>query len=289
MASKAHLIQRNGRWYFNRRFPKDLWPITGSSPFRLALQTDSLQQALRARPDAERRYWAAVDEAKKKLGETQPRALTEVEAVGIVSRWFAERNNELQEDHLHDPTDCEVIPEQIEGTEYAILDASRRLAQNDLADYSKLAETVLREAGVKADPESKGYRALLQLLVRANKELSLIDLARLRGDFGYRPSDPIFVQALAAPERPVRTVAQLIEAYTEDRGGKRNWSPSTKASYEPVWRLLKDTLGSSRDVATITYPKSPLDDIAVVSHESDFGVPALPAFVGRDGLDHRVQ
>jgi hypothetical protein len=252
MPSKAHLIQRNGRWYFNRRFPKELWPITGSNPFRLALQTDSLQLAIRARPDAERRFWVVADEARKKLGETQPRALSEVEAVAIVSRWFVERNAELDSDHLHDPEPAEIMQEVIDGTVYVIGDDSRRLAASDLEGYGQLAETVLSEAGVKADPESKGYRALLQLLVRANKELALIDLARLRGDFGYKPSDPVFVQALAAPERPARTISQLIEAYTDDRGTKRNWSPSTKAAYEPVWRLLKDTLGSSRDVATIT-------------------------------------
>jgi hypothetical protein len=244
MATKVHLIERNGRWYFNRRFPKELWPVTGSNPFRLALQTDSLQEAQRSRPDAERRYWAAVDAARKKLGDTHPRALSEVEAVAIVSRWFVERNSELATDHLHDPSPAEIMQEVVQGTEHALADVTRRLANSDLEDYSQLAETVLAEAGVKADPESKGYRALLQLLVRANKELALIDLARLKGDYGYKPSDPVFVQALSAPERrPVRTIADLIEAYEKDRGEKRNWSPSTKAAYEPG--AMASPIGSS--------------------------------------------
>ncbi len=33
MASKVHLIQRNGRWYFNRRFPKELWHDHRLQPF----------------------------------------------------------------------------------------------------------------------------------------------------------------------------------------------------------------------------------------------------------------
>ncbi len=115
----------------------------------------------------------------EKLGETRPRALTEVEAVGIVSRWFAERNNELQEDHLHDPTDSEVIPEQIEGTEYAI--SMPRAVW--LRMISPITASFARNgaAGGRSEGRSRiqGYRALLQLLVRANKELSLIDLARL--------------------------------------------------------------------------------------------------------------
>ncbi|ARS28731.1 hypothetical protein KC8_15730 [Sphingomonas sp. KC8] len=32
MARTANLIKRNGRWYFNRAFPKDLWPVLGKAP-----------------------------------------------------------------------------------------------------------------------------------------------------------------------------------------------------------------------------------------------------------------
>lgn len=72
----ANLIQRNGRWYFNKAFPKELWPITGRAPFRLSLRTDSLEIAQRRRADAERRYWAAVDAARAKIKEQQPRELS---------------------------------------------------------------------------------------------------------------------------------------------------------------------------------------------------------------------
>ena len=69
MSRKSNLIQRNGRWYFNKAYPKDLWAVVGRSPFRMSLNTDALEQAQRLRGHAEQRYWAAVDQARKSLGE----------------------------------------------------------------------------------------------------------------------------------------------------------------------------------------------------------------------------
>jgi hypothetical protein len=250
VARKSNLIQRKGRWYFNRAYPKEVWPVVGRSPFRMALNTDSLEQAQRMRGHAEQRYWAAVDVARKKLGEVAPRALSEVEAVAIVSRWFLQRNAELDRGHLHQPTP----PEGVEDVRRELADRERfisaRLSNSDVQGFSRLAARVLEAEGIKADPASPGYRTMLQLLARANKELGRIDLARLQGDFGYRPTDPVFLSALTAPPTPKRTVGDLIDAYEREKAS--GWSPSTKAAHRPVWRVLRDVLGSSRDVATLT-------------------------------------
>lgn len=69
VSRKSNLIPRNGRWYFNKAYPKELWPVVGRAPFRLALNTDSLEQAQRLRGFAEQRYWAAVDEARRRLAD----------------------------------------------------------------------------------------------------------------------------------------------------------------------------------------------------------------------------
>lgn len=202
MARTANLIQRRGRWYFNKAYPKELWPVVGASPFRMALNTDALEQAQRMRGHAEQRYWAAVDAARKKLGEVAPRPLSEVEAVAIVSRWFLSRNEDLERGHVHQPTPPEGWQDAVNGNEVGIADTTRRLGMNDIEAFAPLAARVLEAEGIKADPSSVGYRTMLQLLVRANKELSRIDLARLQGDFGYRPADPIFLTALTAPPTP---------------------------------------------------------------------------------------
>jgi len=56
MARTSNLIQRKGRWYFNRAYPRELWSIVGKAPFRLSLGTDSLEEAQRQRGTAEQRY-----------------------------------------------------------------------------------------------------------------------------------------------------------------------------------------------------------------------------------------
>jgi integrase len=250
MARTANLINRKGRWYFNRAYPKTLWPVTGSAPFRISLGTDSLESAQRQRGVAEQRYWAAVDAARRKVGETQPRLLSDIEAVGIVSRWFVERNNLLDDSHLHEPTPVNGHTAAVEDGEYGVAANTRRLGMSDVQGFAKLADRILAAEGIKADPSSKGYASMLQLLARANKELGLIDLARLKGDFGYRPADPVFRAALTDTPATVRTVSDLITAYRADR--EPGWSQSTRISYDPVWRLLQDSLGERRDVATLT-------------------------------------
>lgn len=250
VSRKSNLIQRNGRWSFNKAYPKELWPVVGRAPFRLALNTDSLEQAQRLRGFAEQRYWAAVDEARRRLGEVIARPLTSIEATAIVSRWFLQRNEELDHSHLHAPTPHVILDVVRKELTYSERELSRRLADGDIEEFGALASRVLEREGIKVDPASEGYRTLLQLLVRANKELGRIDLARLQGDFGYRPADPIFRDALAAPATPRRTVGDLIDAYEREKAP--GWSPSTKATHAPVWRILRDVFGTSRDVATIT-------------------------------------
>lgn len=61
VAKTAGLIQRNGRWYFNKAYPKDVWHLSGTSPFRISLGTTSRDEALRPRLDAEKLYWSKVD------------------------------------------------------------------------------------------------------------------------------------------------------------------------------------------------------------------------------------
>jgi hypothetical protein len=126
VAHKPNLIRHSGRWYFNKAYPKELWPVVGRSPFRLALNTDALEQAQRMRGHAEQRYWAAVDAARKKLGEVAPRPLSELDAVAIVSHWFFERSQELERGHVHEPTPLEGWQEAVNGNEVGIADTTRR-------------------------------------------------------------------------------------------------------------------------------------------------------------------
>lgn len=251
MAGMSGLLQRNGRWYFNRAYPKDLWGVLGSAPFRRSLGTDSHDEAQRRRATIERLYWAKVDEARGRQREAVPRALSNVEAEAIVSRWLASENALYEAYHIAPGTPLDAHAEALENSAAAAGEFALAVGQNDLAKVAPVAERILAVEGINADPVSPGYRLLLQLLLRGTKELLLIDVARMQGDFGYQPSDPAVAKALTTPrDAPKRTLADLEKAYRADK--QAAWAPSTASAYIPVFRLLLGIAGANRDVATIT-------------------------------------
>ena len=98
---------------------------------------------------------------------------------------------------------------------------------------------------------SPGFRLAAQLMARADKERWLLSQARLRGDFGYQPKDPFFSEALKQDpqKKTLPTVGGLIEAFKADRVPR--WSPSSIAAYAPVERVLREVLGSARQLETL--------------------------------------
>jgi len=250
LSRTADLIQRRGRWYFNKAFPKELWPITGKAPFRLSLRTDSLELAQRRRADASRRYWAAVDEARAKLGAGKPRQLTEIEVVGLVARWLHE-TTEFVEASRKPRLNPDEHDAALDALDDQIASYREQLGTGDYSDGEPAARAFLERERVAVDPHNPTYQTLLQLITRGKIELSLIERARLLGDFTYQPVDPAIRAALNSNSvpAPAKTIGDLISAYRADK--EAGWSPSTRAAYEPVWRLLKDVLGEQRDVATL--------------------------------------
>jgi len=127
VSRKSNLIQRSGRWSINKAYPKELWAVVGRAPFRFVLNTDSLEQAQRLRGFAEQRYWAAVDAARRRLGEVAARPPTNIEATAIVSRLFFQRNEELDHSHLHAPTRHVILDEVGKDLTYRERELSPRL------------------------------------------------------------------------------------------------------------------------------------------------------------------
>ena len=250
LPQKTSLIQRAGRWYFNRAYPKDLWPILGKAPFRLSLRTDSLEVAFRRRLDAERRYFAAVDAARDSVGKHAPHQLSEIEATAIVSQWFREaleeRTTEIEEDRgIHFDIDAALDELQERDAE-----ARQAIAENDLHLVRNLAVRLLKREGIEADRRNPAFKTLQRLLLRGRREIASIERALVLGDHSARPSDPFFSKALVAtPAASARTIDDLIEGHKADKVASR--APSTQASYEPVWRLLRDVLGSKRALTSI--------------------------------------
>lgn len=251
MANKAHLMNRNGIWYFNKAFPKKLWPVTGKSTFRMSLHTDSLGVAMRARPDAERLYWAAVDAAKAQIESNAPRKFTELEAVSLVAKWFKEEDAERLEavEELFSPLmDTDEALRELESYDAEI---RQDISERDFHAVRPLAERLAKEAGLEFDPKSKAFKLFMLALLRGRRELIVIERERTIGNYAYTPTDPTIRRVLeTAPSSPkVRTIGELIEGFKADNVAK--WSPATVKAIEAPLRVLKEYFGASKDVATI--------------------------------------
>lgn len=258
MANKADLMKRGNVWYYTKAYPKNLWPITGASPFRKSLGTDSLELALRVRPDAERLYFAKVDQAKAVLEGSSPRPISPVETMGMVARWFTQEDQERTEAVITAQGAHLDIDGTLEEIDHWIAEVRQEIAEADYHRVQPLALRLVADNGLEADAKSKDFRTFMKSLLRGRLELLLLERRRVLGDFAVHPSDPLITQALRqgsigrsevpAEKRP--TIAQVVEGYLKDNGPK--WAPSTRKSAEAPLKLLVDYFGPDRDVSTIT-------------------------------------
>ena len=252
MANKADLMDRKGRWYFNKAYPSELWSITGASPYRKSLGTDSLPTAIRARPDAERLYWAKVDEARAALAGRSPRQMSEVEAMGLVARWFMREDGERSAALEAAQSPLMDIDRALSELDTLDAEARQAIAEKDYHAVRLLADSLIADDGLEADTKSREYKAFMTALLRGRRELLVMERARVLGDYTIQPSDPLVRKVLSdAPTvaAKVRTVADMVEGFVADNAPK--WSPSTrKASAAPL-RVMKEFYGADRDVASL--------------------------------------
>jgi integrase len=279
-------MRRGQRWYYNRAFPKDVQEILGKDAFRRSLRTESLEEARRARPEAERLYFAAVDSARAARAEGRPDTPNETIAQSLVVEWFrcdiveAERSLPEVANSQHE------LDEALAQTADHIADMRRALAEEG-GDHRarKIANEIAEAAGF-----SRGGPALVRLVQRARIASAEVFCARLVSDYGKRPGDPLFAAALEAPrvastaERPAepqRTLNDLITAFKEARWDEMK--PAGRAGYELAFRTLLDTLGGDKAIATVTRQEA---------REVFEIVKALPKGYGKgpkwEGLDTRA-
>jgi integrase len=260
MALPQFVVRRGQQLYYRRAFPQQLWPVTGKAAFSKSLRTADPAQALRARPAAERLYTQRVDEARAELARRRAMpALTKADAEALAVRWFLEALDNLEAFRKNTP---ECVQVNAERARERAGEARRALAEGD-ADLSK-ARRLRDEAGFAPDLEAE--RALARLLGRASVAADEVEAGRALGRYGCRPSDPLFASAMDAPPpvapaqaasngapavAPTRTVVDLIKAYREARFGR--YSAATKRAYEPVFRVLRELVGSDAQLATLTH------------------------------------
>ena len=257
MPLPQYVIRRGQQLYYRRAFPQELWPVTGKAAFAMSLRTADPKQALRARPEAERKYTERVDAARSELARqrTLP-PLTSADAETLAVRWFLDTLSDMEEDRRG------LSPGELtEAREAALEEAAedrRKLAEGELK--KGLAQRVRDGAGFAS--EVAADRSLARLLGRASIAVSEVERGRLAGRYGCRPSDPLFASAMDAPppvaapvavpvSGPSRTVGDLIQSYEDARFGR--YSAATKRAYVPVFRVLRELVGSDTQLASLSH------------------------------------
>ena len=257
MKNTQYLIQIGSRWYCRVRWPKEVWGTLGDGAFKKSLGTDSRAEAVLRLPGALQEFQARVQKAKAQQLEATPRPLGAGEITLLVSRWFEQAQSAFQ------PS---TKPRQLDPQERHARNAllrqkheqlARRRVQLGEGDYFALypiVDGLLTRAGLNVDREDPSFGLLCQTLMRAWIALEETALAKMRGEFGHQPADPILEELKAAEPGggsapAAKTLDNLIEAYGAAKGDR--WSQSTRNAYKPVYRVLRDTLGANRDVRSV--------------------------------------
>ena len=257
MRNSRYLVRIGHRWYCRIRWPKEVWGTLGSGSFKRSLGTEDRSEALLRLPAALQEFQNAVAKAKARQLEAAPRPLGPGEITLLVARWYEQAQAAFKpysRPRQLGPAEREQRRQLIVRQEEQL---DRKREQLGEADYSTLVPIVdglLSRAGLNVDRDDPSFGLLCQTLMRAWIALEETALARMRGEFGHKPADPILdelreAKGLAGADAPTRTLDDLIAAYEAAKGDR--WSQSTINAYKPVFRLLRDTLGSNRDVRSV--------------------------------------
>ena len=244
---------RGNRLWYRRAYPKELWPIVGSGrTIAKSLRTDSPSEAMRSRPEAERAFFVAVDEARAELAQRSNRlALTKQAAEALAVQWFLEALEGAEDARVKQSPDA--LDDALDFASDRIADTRQALAEGDLKEWQKRAAHLREGAGYASEPIADSL--LTRLLGRAAIAVEEVERGRLVGDYGKRPTEPLFAAAMEAPQAatppqpvapraaPTVTVADLERVFRETKFP--SLSPSTVHGYTPVFRLLRDVLGAN--------------------------------------------
>lgn len=257
MKNTQYLVQIGSRWYCRVRWPKEVWATLGNGSFKKSLETDSHSEAVTRLPGALQEFQGRVAKAKAQQLEAAPRRLGVGEITLLVARWFEQSQGAFQpstKPRQFDPQERQDRRALLERQEVQLARKRTQLGEGDYSTLYPLVDGLLSRAGLNADREDPSFGLLCQTLMRAWIALEETALAKMRGEFGHRPSDPILdelkgVETGASGVSAAKTLNGLIEAYEAAKADR--WSQSTKNAYKPVYRVLRDALGANRDVRSV--------------------------------------
>lgn len=215
MANKTNLLKRSGRWYFNRAFPKNLWPVTGKAPFRRSLNTSSLQEAQRKRPDVDKDYYEAVDAAKRKLAvpafdaNAAGQPFGESNVLPVLAEWYHETVDFIQniKRTSFNPDQHDI---ELEKLSDELAEAKEELATGSLWMSKRLAKEALREAGFVVG-EREPFDRLIHLIARGRVPLLS------RAIFAHFRRQQMLPNEIVYPTQKFLTLTQFCQRYQVSR------------------------------------------------------------------------
>ena len=150
MALPEYVTRRGNVLQYRRAWPRELQGVLGKAAFAMSLRTSDPREALKARPEAERRYHAKVDQARLDLSRrAEARPLTIPAAEAIALAWFQE-GLATAEDYLT-IADHQTARKAADDASWAAGEGRRALGENDLHHRRKLAERLRNEAGYASE------------------------------------------------------------------------------------------------------------------------------------------
>ncbi|KPF83910.1 hypothetical protein IP70_17015 [alpha proteobacterium AAP38] len=135
----------------------------------------------------------------------------------------------------------------------------KALAENDLNPAVKIADALLRDAGLDIPVDSPEYKRVCWTVLRAQAEYFKLTAAWRNGDFGVAPTDPLFAASLRRggvvsipPSKPKSMpLNELVGLYINSKQRDGQWKAGTVKTTLPKLRLFAETL-SNKPVDDVT-------------------------------------
>jgi integrase len=133
----------------------------------------------------------------------------------------------------------------LEGLELHLEGLIEDLARGELRSIARVADAILKEAGVELDKGSHDYRVLSREALKGAVEAIKTELAQRKGDYSdeLRPRLTPSPAVPSAPAKPRIKLSEAISEYVKEHNASGNWRKKTKEEAEGIYRLLVGILG----------------------------------------------
>ncbi|MDG1286041.1 MAG: hypothetical protein P8P30_00580 [Rickettsiales bacterium] len=273
LSGKQYLQRRGDTWHFRYAVPEELRPSLEKRELRLSLGTKDLDVAKQKRNlevcKAEQLFSDTRKESAvaKKLAHKQEAAIASMlDIQRSVLLWFTEKakknGSEDSEKYfsIDDQTRHEYIDNLRDGL--SIYSHSTEGAVNEREAWAaKVADKIIVRHSFYLPHEHKHYQDMVQLVLRADRELLERRLNHYtHGDFSGKSHDSFFAQSLpshasltsiqSGAKEPDKTLNELIEEFIKTK--EDIVEPSTLKGYKAKYELLIAFLGSETLLSGIT-------------------------------------